>query len=110
MARENINVVYANTIGRASLEVLELPRQRIYNDDAINQHDRVYQIHTTGAYQLTIDDACRIVYYLLKNKIRDKPFKEYKYKINSAIYQAERERDLRKEYILTQNETLDIFM
>jgi len=81
-------IVYQNN----GFIITEHPRKREYNNREINEYDRIYRIQITGINQPTIEDCAMLVYYLLKNKILEKPFQDYKEKIYDAINKAEYER------------------
>jgi len=97
---EQEKVVYKN----GSFWITEHPRQRVYDDERINQNDKIYRIHINNCNQPTIEDAGRLVYYLLVNKIYEHKFQEYKEKILDEINKAERHRfyppnDFKTEWI-----------
>ena len=86
---EQVKTVYENN----GFSITEHPRKREYNDERINENDRIYRIHLRyGSNQPTIEDAAKLVYYLLVNKIYEGKFQEYKEIILDEIYQAERDR------------------
>ena len=86
MEREKI--VYQNN----GFIITEHPRKREYNDGEIDRRDRIYRLKIIGTNQPTIEDCAKLVYYLLKNKVLENPFQEYKEIILDAINQAEQER------------------
>jgi len=86
---EQEKIVYQNN----GFVITEHPRNRNYNYSEINRRDRIYRIKINGINQPTIEDCAMLVYYLLKNKILEKPFQEYKEKILDAINKAEYERN-----------------
>ena len=93
------NVKVGNIMGQEKIVyqnngfiITEHLRKREYNDSEINRRDRIYRIKIDGSNQPTMDDCAMLVYYLLKNKILENPFQEYKEKILDAINKAEYER------------------
>ena len=85
---EQEKIVYQND----GFIITEHPRKREYNDSEINRRDRIYRIKIVGTNQPTIDDCSKLVYYLLKNKIIESKFQEYKEIILDSINKAEYER------------------
>ena len=85
---EQEKIVYQNN----GFIITEHPRKREYDDSEINRRDRIYRFKIVGTNQPTIEDCAKLVYYLLKNKILENPFQEYKEIILDAITQAENER------------------
>jgi len=81
-------IVYKNN----GCMIEECPRKRHYNYSEIARRDRIYRFHITDGNQPTIEDIAKMVYYILKNKILENPFQEYKEKILDAINSAEYER------------------
>jgi hypothetical protein len=86
MEREKI--VYQNN----GFIITEHPRKRDYNIKEINDKDKIYRLKIIGTNQPTIDDICNLVFFILRNKVLDNPFYEYKDKILDAINKAEYER------------------
>ena len=96
--QDNIRTVYQNNLNDFnSLKITEHPRIRNYNDETINNNDRIYRVTIIGEYQPTIEDVCQLVYYLLKNKILDYKYIEYKSMVLSSIKKAEMERVKEKD-------------
>ena len=85
---EQEKIVYQNN----GFIITEHPRKREYSDSEINRRDRIYRIKIVDTNQPTIEDCAKLVYYLLKNKIIENKFYEYKDIIIDAINQAEYER------------------
>jgi len=85
---EQGKIVYENN----GFIITEHPRRRYYNNSEINRRDKIYRIQVTGVNQPSIEDCSMLVFYLLKNKILEIKFQEYKEKILDAIYKAENER------------------
>ena len=85
---EQGKIVYQNN----GFIITEHPRKKVYHDSEINRRDKIYRFKIVGTNQPTIDDCAKLVYYILKNKILDNPFYEYKDKMLDAINQAENER------------------
>jgi len=84
---EQEKIVYQNN----GFIITEHPRKREYENETINENDRIYRIALLGSNQPTIDDCCELVYYLLKNKVYEHKFKEYKSKILYAIERADKD-------------------
>jgi len=72
--------------------ITEHPRKREYGLKEINDKDRIYRLKIVGTNQPTIDDIANLVFFILRNKVLDNPFYEYKDKILDAINRAEYER------------------
>ena len=89
----NGKIVYQNN----GFIITEHPRVRQYDVPEINKYDRIYRVKIVGTNQPTIDDVAKLVYYILKNKILENPFQEYKEKIFDAINKADYERHYPKE-------------
>ena len=85
-------IVYQNN----GFIITEHPRVREYNDDEINEKDRIYRIQIIGINQPTIDDCAKLVYYLLKNKVKENKFQEYRMKILDVINKAKFDRKNRR--------------
>jgi len=85
-------IVYRNN----GFIITEHPRKREYNDDEINEKDRRYRIQIIGINQPTIDDCAMLVYFILKNKIKENKFQEYRIKILNSINKAKFDRKLRR--------------
>ena len=85
---EQEKIVYQNN----GFIITEHPREREYGDSEINRRDRIYRIKIVGTNQPTIEDCAMLVYFLLKNKILENKFYEYKDIIMDAINKAENER------------------
>lgn len=85
---EQGKIVYNNN----GFSIIELPRKREYGIKEINDNDRIYRIRLLGDNQPTIEDVAKLVYYILKNKILENPFQEYKEIILDAINKADYER------------------
>lgn len=81
-------IVYKNN----GFIITEYPRKRDYYNREINKKDRIYRVTIMGTNQPTIDDIANLVFFILRNKVLDKPFYEYKDKILDAINRAEYER------------------
>lgn len=81
-------IVYQNN----GFIITEHPRKRDYVISEIQMNDRIYRIRLDGINQPTINDCAMLVYFLLKNKILEKPFQKYKEIILDAINKAEYER------------------
>ncbi len=81
-------VVYQNN----GCNIYECPRKRQYNNPIINEYDRIYRFEIKGKNQPTIEDICQLVYYILKNKVLEKPFYKYKMMVIDAVCSAEAER------------------
>ena len=85
---EQGKIVYQNN----GFVITEHPRFRNYNIEEIQRKDRIYRINLDRTNQPTIEDVAMLVYYILKNKVLENPFQEYKEKILDAINKAEYER------------------
>ena len=80
-------------------KILEYPRKREYFNEEINKDDRIYRCTCNElniTHQISINDLAEYVYYLLKNKIIENKFQEYKEIILDAINRAEYERSYPK--------------
>jgi len=73
--------------------ITEHPRKREYDNPDINKYDHIYRISITGINQPTIEDAAMLVYFLLRNKIIENKFQEYREIIADAIFKAEADRN-----------------
>ena len=77
---------------------------REYPDQLINKYDKIYRIKIVGTNQPTIEDAAALVFFLLRNKIKDTKFEEYKMiildAINKAKYEREYPHNARTEYYM----------
>jgi len=90
---EQGKIVYQNK----GFTITEHPRIRDYGIPEINRKDRVYRIMLSGTYQPTIEDCAKLVYFLLKNKVVENKFYEYRDMILDAVYKAEYERNYQEE-------------
>jgi len=83
------NIVYKNN----GFIITEYPGVRQYDVSEIDRRDRIYRFQlNTKENQPTIEDVAMLVFFILKNKILENPFQEYKEKILDAINKAEYER------------------
>ena len=84
---EQVEVVYQNN----GFVITKHPGVRVYDDEVINEEDRIYRIKLLGTNQPTIDDCCELVYYLLLNKKYEHMFQKYKKKILEAVDKADKD-------------------
>ena len=87
---EQEKIVYQNN----GFVITEHPRIKTYDDELLNENDKVYRIKIIGTNQPTFDDICETLFYLLKNKIYDGAFLQYKGKVLDTILKAEKERSV----------------
>ena len=91
---EQGKIVYQNN----GFIITEHPRVREYFNSEINDNDKIYRIKLLyNTNQPTIQDVGKLVYYLLKNKILENKFQEYKEIILDEINTAEYERHYPKD-------------
>ena len=81
-------IVYQNN----GFIITEHPRKREYFNSEINNKDKIYRFKILGTNQPTIEDVANLVFFILRNKVLDNPFYEYKDIILDAINKAEYER------------------
>lgn len=86
---EQDKTVYQNN----NFWITEHPRKRMYNDAEIDEYDRIYKFHIAGSNQPTVEDIGMLVYYILRNKIIENKFQEYREVIADAIFKAEADRN-----------------
>ena len=84
---EQGKIMYENN----GFKILEYPSER-YKDDDKFSNDKIYHIKIDGENRPTFNDICMTLFYLLKNKIYDGAFNQYKGQVLDTIIKAERER------------------
>ena len=71
--------------------IIEYPSER-YKEDSDLGNDKIYHIKVEGENRPTFNDICEALFYLLKNKIYDGAFNQYKGQVLDTILKAEKER------------------
>jgi len=84
---EQGKIVYENN----GFKILEYPSERYKEDNKLGA-DKIYHIKVDGENRPTFNDICETLYYLLKNKIFDGAFLQYKGQVLDTILKAEIER------------------
>jgi len=87
-------IVYENN----GFKIIEYPSER-YNEDSKLGADKIYHIKIDGENRPTFDDICETLFYLLKNKIFDGAFLQYKGQVLDTILRAEKERSERNKQL-----------
>jgi len=88
---EQGKIVYRND--KTGFLITESPGEREYSNSDIHKYDKIYKMSIRDNSQPSIEDAKMLVYYLLKNKILENKFQEYKEIIVDGIFKAEADRN-----------------
>lgn len=84
---ERGKIVYNNN----GFQIIEYQSERYSRNSQLGA-DKIYHILVKGENRPTFEDICETLFYLLKNKIYDGAFLQYKGKVLDTINRAEKER------------------